>query len=328
MSNTGRIRLVYILAASHSGSTLLTMLLGAHPEICTVGELKATSLGNEERYLCSCRKRIRECPFWMGISRDMAIRGFSFDITNAGTDFKTMASSYVRRLLSPLHRGPALEKIRDLALNLSPTWRTRLPQIQAVNATLMECVLERTGKKVIVDSSKVGIRLKYLLRNPSLDVKIIRLLRDGRAVALTYVDPAQYADAKDPNLRGGGMGGTRDNERLTIAAAAHEWRRSNEEAEIILHPMDRSRWIETRYENLCIDTVDTLNRLFSFIGVDPAKATTDFRSIEHHVIGNGMRLDSTSDIRFDTRWQTALHSPNLEIYKSVAGKMNERFGYY
>ena len=38
-------RLAYLLAASHSGSTLLAMLLGAHPEACTAGELKATNLG-------------------------------------------------------------------------------------------------------------------------------------------------------------------------------------------------------------------------------------------------------------------------------------------
>jgi len=55
------IRLVYIMAASHSGSTLLAMLLNSHPEICTVGELKATSLGDPDSYYCSCRNKIREC---------------------------------------------------------------------------------------------------------------------------------------------------------------------------------------------------------------------------------------------------------------------------
>ena len=31
----------YLLAASHSGSTLLAMLLASHPDVCTTGELKA-----------------------------------------------------------------------------------------------------------------------------------------------------------------------------------------------------------------------------------------------------------------------------------------------
>lgn len=303
------------------------MLLGAHPEICTVGELKATSLGDRERYLCSCRMRIKVCPFWTSISSDMAGRGFSFDITDAGTDIKTGSNLYVRRLLAPLHRGPFLEALRDFLLNLSPAWRTQLPKIQDVNFNLMDCLLKRTGKKGIVDSSKIGIRLKYLLRDPLLDVKIIRLIRDGRDVAVTYMDPAHYADAKDPCLRGGGSGGTREEERLAIARAAHEWLRSNEEAEIILHRLDRSRWIEARYESLCTDTTNTLHRLFSFIGADPARAINDFRSVEHHVVGNGMRLDSTSEIRFDQKWQTALSTSDLKIFDSVAGKMNIRLGY-
>ena len=327
MTDSGKIHLVYILSASHSGSTLLSMLLGAHPEICTVGELKATSLGDIDRYLCSCQEKIKECQFWTGINHDMAKRGITFDITNAGTDIRSGVSHYVLRILAPLHRGPFLEKIRDLALKLSPTWRTKLPRIQSINTNLMECVLSRTGKKVIVDSSKIGIRLKYLLRNPSLDVKVIRLIRDGRGVTLTYMDPAQFADANDPRLRGGGTGDNRKMERLSIVDATREWRRSNEEAEEILQRLDRSRWVEARYETLCTDTGNTLHRLFSFIGVDPAKAITDFRSVEHHIVGNGMRLDSTSEIRFDERWKTALNAPDLKIFESEAGAMNERLGY-
>ena len=97
--------------------------------------------------------------------------------------------------------------------------------------------------------------------NPELDVKVIRLIRDGRAVALTYMDPARYADAKDPMRRGGGMGGDREKERLSMAQAAWEWRRCNEEAEHVLRPLDKARWIEIRYEELCTDPVAALTRL-------------------------------------------------------------------
>src|SRR3972149_7709066 len=115
-----KVPLVYILAASHSGSTLLAMLLGSHPKLCTVGELKANSLGDPGVYRCSCRKVIKECPFWNGITNDMREKGIEFDITKAGTDLFTISSNYVGRLLRPLHRGPFLESIRDLALSLSP----------------------------------------------------------------------------------------------------------------------------------------------------------------------------------------------------------------
>lgn len=324
---TGPVPLVYILAASHSGSTLLAMLLNAHPEICTVGELKATALGDPDAYRCSCQQRIRECPFWNGIRTDMGERGLAFDITQAGTDIRYGASPYVRRLLRPLHRGPAAELIRDLALSLSPVWRRQLPCIQAMNTALMECVLARSGKRIIVDSSKIGIRLKYLLRNPHLDVRVIRLVRDGRGVALTYVDPERFADAKDPQLRGGGAGTSRETERIPMAEAAREWLRSNEEAEAILGQLDPTAWTEVRYEELCAQPEATLQKIYSFLGVGRGRPPSDFRAVEHHVVGNGMRLDAKSEIQLDERWRKNLRDSDLKIFNAVAGDMNRRLGY-
>ncbi len=320
-------RLVYILAASHSGSTLLAILLGSHPEICTVGELKATSMGDVDRYLCSCRARIKDCPFWSAVSGDMVERGFDFDITDAGTDIAFKAGPYLQRLLRPLHRGPVLEFVRDAALGLSPGWRSRLSRFHERNSALAETVCARTGKGVIVDSSKVGVRLKYLLRNPALDVKVVRLIRDGRGVALAYVDPGRFADAQDPGLRGGGMGASREDESLDIADAAMEWRRSNEEADAILAGLDPARWRSVRYEDLCTDPGTTLRSLFGFLGVDSNIGVEQLNFEGVHVIGNGMRLDFSRQVRLDERWRVALGPRDLRVFGSVAGSLNRMLGY-
>jgi hypothetical protein len=322
-----KIRLIYLLAPSHSGSTLLAMLLGSHPDICTVGELKATSLGDPEQYRCSCRSLIGECQFWQAISRAMKSRGFDFEVSAAGTDIRTGASPYVARLLQPLHRGVILEKIRDIALSLSPCWRKNFPVIQARNLAFIQSVSSVTGKNIIVDSSKIGIRLKYLLRIPEIEVRVVRVVRDGRGVALTYIDPCRFADAADPALKGGGAGTDREKEKLDMAAAAHEWKRSNEEAEAIVNRLRPDQWIQMHYEDLCRDPEKVLARLFRFIGCDPGTMILDFRSVEHHVVGNGMRLDSTSEIRLDERWKTELNERQLNIFQSIAGNMNSRFGY-
>jgi len=322
-----KIRLVYILAASHSGSTLLALLLGSHPEICTAGELKLTSLGDVDRYLCSCRAKIRVCPFWSGIRGEMIRRGVDFDISDAGTDLVSGAGTYIKRLLRPLHRGPGLERVRDAALCLSPAWRSRLARFHARNFALAESICVSTGRNVIVDSSKVGVRLKYLLRNRALDIKVVRMVRDGRGVALAYVDPSRFADARDPGLRGGGMGNSREDERLAIADAALEWRRSNEEADAILAGLDPSRWRCVRYEDLCSDPDTTLRSLFSFLGVDSGIGfpQLDFEGL--HVIGNGMRLDFSRQIRLDERWRQSLGPRDLRVFDSVAGSLNRRLGY-
>lgn len=319
--------LLYILAASHSGSTLLAMLLGAHPDVCAVGELKATSLGDVDRYRCSCGELIKECGFWARVSDGMARRGFSFDITDAGTDFRSSGTAYTRRLLRPLHRGPFLERVRDAGLWLSSTWRARLPLIQQRNAALVATLSEVRDAKVVLDSSKISLRLKYLLRNPQINVKVVRLIRDGRGGMLTYMDPAQYADATDPRLREGGMGGDRAGQRLSAAEAAGEWRRSNEEAEHLLAGLDPSRWLTLNYEALCANPDQTLNRVFRFLEVDPSRWVRAFRQVEHHVVGNGMRLDSESEIRIDERWREVLSEGDRAVFDSVAGDLNRKYGY-
>lgn len=322
-------QLVYILAASHSGSTLLSMLLGSHPLIATAGELKlsTSSMGEISRYRCSCGEFIRRCQFWRDVKKGMETRGFDFDLACAGTSYREVRSRYAQRLLGPMHRGKLLESIRDIALGMSSSWRRKLPDIHRRNAALVSAIAEIAGAKIIVDSSKIAVRLKYLLRNPDLDVKVIRLIRDGRGVALTYTDPAGFADAKDPTLRGGGTGGDREKERLPMARAAYEWRRNNEEAEHVLRGLDKSRWIEVRYEELCKETEKTLGRLFEFLGLDPGKRTQDFRSAENHVVGNGMRLDTTSEIRLDERWRSVLSEEELRSFACEVGKMNEHYGY-
>lgn len=324
---SGKVRLAYILAASHSGSTLLAMLLNSIPGICTAGELKATSLGDPEMYRCSCQKLIRECHFWHGIRQCMASRGFNFDVTDAGTDIRTGMSPYARRLLQPLHRSPFWEMLRDTALSLSSSWRQGLPMILARNRALIECVAAGSGAKVIVDSSKIGIRLKYLLQIPEIDISVIRLVRDGRGVALTYMNPDRFADAQDPSLRCGGTGAVRESEGLSLVAAAKEWRRSNEEAEALLAALPKSQWTEVRYEELCAHPQKTLQRLSNFLDIDPPAATTNFRTVEHHVVGNGMRLDSTSEIHLDERWRNEFSPDDLSQFESVTGPLLRKLGY-
>lgn len=322
-------QLAYILAASHSGSTLLSMLLGSHPQIATIGEMNLSprAMGDLDRYRCSCAQFIRECAFWQRVSEGMARRGVAFDLACAGTDYRSVQSRYTQRLLKPMHRSTALECVRDISLSLSPAWRATLPEIHRRNAALASTVAELAGAQVVVDSSKVGLRLKYLLRNPDLDVKVIRLVRDGRAVALTYMDPAGFADASDPSKRAGGMGGDRAKERLSMSQAAYEWRRCMEEAEHVLQGLDRSRWMEVHYEDYCREPDITLERLHRFLGVEPGRQPKDFRSVEQHVVGNGMRLDTTSEIRLDERWRDTLTEPDLQTFDTVAGGLNRRYGY-
>jgi len=320
-------QLAYILSASHSGSTLLTMLLNSHPEVATIGERLTGYPGDLSWYLCSCGCKIRECHFWQGVASAMRKSGIDFHLENFGTEFCMPDSRIAAWLLGPLHHGPTLELLRDVGLKLFTHWPSIFPEIIFANEILVDAILKYYHARLFVDKGNRALRLKYLLRIPSFDLKVIRLIRDGRAVALTYIDPAEFADARVPAKRGGGTGWKRKDEQLSMAQAAHQWRRCNEEAENILNRLDKSQWIEVRYEELCKDTENTLDRLFKFFGLNPDKRARDFRSVEHHVLGNGMRLDRTSEISLDERWRSVLSEEDLRIFESVAGKINRKYGY-
>jgi hypothetical protein len=143
---------------------------------------------------------------------------------------------------------------------------------------------------------------------------------------LTYMDPARFADARDERLRGGGSGGDRAAERLSATRAALEWRRSNEEAACVLRGLPRDTWREVRYEQLCADPQVALEPVLGWLGVDPRCRLALARGV-YHVVGNGMRLDSTREVRLDDRWRTALPPEALGTFDSVAGDLNRRLGY-
>lgn len=63
-------RLVFVASLSHSGSTLLNLLLGIHPnlvglgEIDTVLQMNPAKLESEKVMRCSCGERVAVCRFW------------------------------------------------------------------------------------------------------------------------------------------------------------------------------------------------------------------------------------------------------------------------
>ena len=67
-------KLVYILAQGHSGSTLTVCILGTHPDFISSGELRYLNWQLEKtkdidasvtaQNICTCERDFRECDFW------------------------------------------------------------------------------------------------------------------------------------------------------------------------------------------------------------------------------------------------------------------------
>ena len=150
------VTIIYITSLGASGSTLVDLLLSAHPEVFSVGEVVNLSelthlkrndravyaLGNE----CTCgAPTLAECPFWARV--DEVIR-----------------------------EGSGLS-LKDLELHVH-----NREHFERDNRLLFEAVAEVSGKRYVLDSSKDPKRLAALLGAGFADVRPIHLFRDPRGM--------------------------------------------------------------------------------------------------------------------------------------------------
>lgn len=300
------IDLLYIASPSYSGSTLLTFLLANHPRIATVGELKATGIGDVEQYSCSCGALIRVCPFWHRVGEEVRARGGSFDLAGFGTHFRfEPAVGLANRVLGARVRGALFESVRSLALTVLPGARSRLQGILARNREIIDAVCAIRGANVFLDGSKDPIRLKYLLESGIWNLKVVYLLRDGRGATNSYM--RRYL--------------------TRMETAAQEWRKTNQECERMLARLPESSWIKVRYEDLCQDQDAALGAILALVGEKPIPPSEDFRKIDHHILGNAMRLRPLGKVEVDQKWRSRLSADDLAAFDRVAGDMNRRHGY-
>jgi hypothetical protein len=153
-------KVAYVVGLGRSGSTLLDLMLNAHSQVFTVGEVKAlwryAHLKKEVRrkprgYLtngnrCTCQaESIWECDFWAGVNRRLEQHG----VTLADLDVQSQDEERFRR----------------------------------DNARMFQAVGEESGARVVVDSSKGLSRLLRLMEVPGLEVIPVHMVRDpwGRA---------------------------------------------------------------------------------------------------------------------------------------------------
>lgn len=300
-----RPEVLYILSASYSGSTLLTILLARHPEIATIGELKAQAMGDVGRYVCSCGAAIRQCPFWETVGERMKARGREFDLADFGTHFGAPGRWLSDRLLRASYRGSAFESARSIGLRAVPSARKRLASVLRQNRALIEVVNEIQAGRVFLDGSKDAIRLHHMFEAGIWPIKVVHLVRDGRGAANSYAKHHQT-----------GMG-----------AAAPEWVGEQAEEQRLLASLPPEAWTRVNYEDLCRDPDRTLKEIFRFAACDPDVPGILESACEHHIVGNRMRLKPLEKITYDEKWRGELTEEDLVVFNRIAGDMNRQYGY-
>jgi hypothetical protein len=299
-------KLIYILAPSFSGSTLLTFFLDKHEQIRTFGELKATSMGPIDRYYCSCGELIEKCAFWSELKARCDERGVPFDLADFGTHF-TSRNPVWAKILGAQVRGPLFEGVRRLLLDFAPGLHGEYRRIMRQNAKIMELILGGADDWYL-DGSKDPSRLMYFAREGRWRIKVIKMTRDGRGQSNSH--RKRYA--------------------APFEEAVRDWDSTIRQMNRVAGMLPAGDVMDLTYEALCRDPSGTMSAVWRFLQLAPPAIdwTQKIDKGVSHILGNDqMRQSPIIEIRLDERWRNDLTADEHAMFDAIAGSTNRSLGY-
>jgi hypothetical protein len=308
-----RLKVLYILGSSRSGTTILDRILGELDGYFSAGELRRLWLRALQNRSCGCGRPIIDCPIWSGVL-DEAWGGSSAD---------------QRRLEWVLEQQRRSVHLRFTPRLLRAKERRELSEWGAFDATLglmqhaYQRLQELIGASVIVDSSKRpsdGALLRFM---PGIDHCFVHVLRDPRAVAYSQRKPKPSPD-KDPSSA---------IPSLSTTESTVQWLAMNAGASALVRRHGRGRSLVVRYEDFASDPRATIAAITELVGRgDPdapfRAATTVELGGNHTVSGNPMRFQvGPIKLREDNRWHDGLPRMPRILATSLSLPLMVRYGY-
>lgn len=302
-----KIRVVFIAGAGRSGTTLIADALGSVAGAGSWGELRYVwERGILQNRWCGCGRPVNDCPQWSAV---FATAGLATEELPRHARSVVTSMEPLLRTRSAWH---ALAKPTDRPTEL-------LEQL----ARLYRALADTSGVDVIVDSSKLPAYAWLLAGIDDIDLRIVSVVRDPRAVAYSW---SRHKDLPDD------VSGTGAMARLSPARAAAVWLSQNALADALMRRIGAPR-LHLRYEEFTDDPAGTLGRLAEFAGLptDDLPVDGDHLTIaEHHTVaGNPDRFSRgrRTQVITDDRWVTDMGARDRHLVTAATAPLLPKYGY-
>ena len=302
-----RTRVLFVGGYGRSGSTVIDVLLDRVPGMAAVGEFRhlfGRALGDNE--LCSCGEPFGACAAWRTVMELAYPDGFDRERIQAA--------------VTAINRVIAYGSLRRPVL-MNQQMREHARIYREAFAAAYRAVAEVTGASVIVDSSKYPMHGMLVAGIPSVDLAVMLLVRDPRAVAYSWTRPKVRPEVHWE---------TRMMPRHNVVRSALAWNASNHLTSRIDVPADRFRL--QRYEDFVADPAGQIAAIASFALDRPTSIDhTVFESarrVPHTVAGNPVRLGSEHiRVTSDDAWRTELSRGARAAVTACCLPLLGRYGY-
>ncbi len=304
------VTVLYIAGLGRSGTTLLDRLLGSTPKFHSGGELGSVwTHGLVEDRLCSCGSLFSGCPFWQAVGNYgfSALRPHELDAIVRYTQ-SVFPAQKIWRILTPRTRRSLVSSAPANFLNMT--------------ARLYQGVRDVSAGQVLVDSSKLPVYFVLLARVPSVNVHVIHLVRDPRAVAHSWRRPR----VADPD-------GRSSMPRFGVVKSSLLWLILNVAVEWMARQLNLP-YVRVRYEDLVRDSARIVGQLRSEVLTEAEPEDSGHLDDEdndlgviHSISGNPMRFrQGRMPLVEDADWKTGSRRRRA-IVATITFPLRWRYGY-
>src|SRR5215472_1268193 len=237
----GTLRVVYLGGLGRSGSTLVERLLGELPGVRAVGEVvHLWERGVVEGERCGCGLPFADCEFWAKVGQ-AAFGGW-----------ESVGTARIAVLRGAIDRTRYIPRLAARSL---PVRADRdLREYTDYYLRLYRAIREVTGCTAIVDSSKHASLAFCLSRRPEVDLRVIHLVRDSRAVAYSWTTQVARPDASAESYM----------TTYSPVRAAGQWNAQNSAFQLLARR--GAPVLRIRYEDVVEDPAHMLGLIMRFAG--------------------------------------------------------------
>jgi hypothetical protein len=309
LNATGNIKVLSIIGAHRSGSTVLDRVLGLLDGFLCTGELRFFFLRSAGAGYCGCGKLLRDCDFWSKIHDTVMVNG--------GSPLDPMQ---IRAWQEEELRSRSTWRILRQRPRSTADWPALAGYIDAFGR-LYRAIAEVSGARVIIDSSKVPKHAAVLESIPEITPYYIHLVRDPRGVAHSWERQKRYPHSNALT------------KQYSTTYSVARWAGINILSEVVCRTRGRQRTLRVRYEDFVRHPARTLADIGRVVDerVDTSvvadDGTVEFQ-LDHTVEGNPDRVDTgRGRLREDAKWVRGLTPAQKLLATSVGLPLILRYGY-
>lgn len=299
-----KVKVLYIAGSGRSGTTLLDRMLGQVPGFFSGGELiKVWERCFVRGELCGCGQNSDSCDFW----------------------------TTVKTSLVPVIGGKSMNEVAAIhrrivrTCNIPFFWLAQkgiIPEIHYLRNLLFElytAIQLVSQSKVIIDSSKSPAYAILLSSIPNIDIRIVHVIRDSRAVAFSWMRQKIRPGRNIPMMK------------LNPVKSSIWWVGKNV-------AFNAFRWVglpylRIHYEQLVNEPKRQIERIIAFAGeeIPMLPFLLDRKVIlrqNHTAAGNPMRFRTGElNLLADDEWQVSMRLMHRLVVTGLTFSLLRTYGY-